>query len=142
MFLFWLSAVLVVGANVAYHLTQKAIPGEVNPLASVIVTFLSATLASTALLPAFAGRVSLLGEFAKVNWTSVALGFAIVGVDVGYLLLYRSGWFVSYGAVFCNSLVALLLLPIGVLFYRERVVFSNCAGVLLVIVGVLLIVRR
>ena len=70
------------------------------------------------------------------------MGLTIVGVDVGYLLLYRSGWAVSLGSVFCNAVVALILLPIGILLFKEKLTFSNYVGVALTLVGIYLVARR
>ena len=35
--LFWVSAMLVIGANVAYHIYQKFIPASIHVIVSVIV---------------------------------------------------------------------------------------------------------
>jgi drug/metabolite transporter (DMT)-like permease len=140
--LFWLSAALVVGANVAYHLCQKSIPPAANPMLSVTVTFFTAGTASLLFLPSFLGNATLVQELGRLNWASVALGLTIVGVDVGYLLLYRAGWHISLGSVVCNSSVALVLLPIGVLLFKEKLSFSNYVGVGLALVGFYLITRR
>jgi drug/metabolite transporter (DMT)-like permease len=142
MLMFWFSAVLVIGANGAYHVCQKAIPSQANPTVSVFVTFSTAALASFLLALFWVGGGSVSGEIQKLNWTSVALGLTIVGVDIGYLLLYRAGWNVSLGSVFCNAWVALLLIPIGIVLFKEKLVPANYAGIALVIAGLFLIVRR
>jgi drug/metabolite transporter (DMT)-like permease len=143
MALFWLSAALVVGANVAYHLCQKSISPTANPMLSVTVTFFTAGVASLLfLLPSLLGNAALVQELGQLNWASVALGLTIVGVDVGYLLLYRAGWNLSLGSVVCNSSVALVLLPVGVLMFKEKLSFSNYVGVGLALVGIYLITRR
>jgi drug/metabolite transporter (DMT)-like permease len=142
MTLFWLSAALVVGANVAYHLCQKSIPPVANPMLSVTATFFTAGAVSLLLLPAFLGHTTLVQKLGRLNWASVALGLTIVGVDVGYLLLYRAGWNLSLGSVVCNSSVALVLLPVGVLLFKEKLTPSNYVGVGLALVGIYLITRR
>ena len=142
MVMFWVSAGVVVGANVAYHLSQKLIPIAANPMLSLIVTFLTAAAATLLLLPFFLGDAPVLRELGKLNWASVAVGLTIVGVDIGYLLLYRSRWALSLGTVFCNAMVALLLLPVGVLLFKEKLVLSNYLGVILTVIGIYLVARR
>ena len=142
MLVFWLSAAFVVSASVAYHLFQKSIPAPANPMVSVIVTFATAGIVSLLLLPLFLGGASLGQELGKLNWASIALGLTIVGIDVGYLLLYRAGWNISLGSAFCNALVAVALLPMGVLLFKERLAFPNYIGVFLTVVGIYLIIRR
>jgi hypothetical protein len=142
MFIFWFSVVLVIGANVAYHVCQKVIPVGANPFVSLFVTFMTAAAATLIVIPFGLGDSSLLAEFRKLNWASAAIGLTIVGVDLGYLLVYRSGWNVSLGSAFCNAWVALLLIPVGVALFKERLITSNYVGVVLALVGVFLITRR
>jgi len=139
---FWLSAGTVVAASVGYHLSQKAIPQAANPMLSLIITFLTAIVATLLILPFFPGNTPILRELGKLNWASVAVGLTIVCVDVGYLLMYRSGWAISLGSVFSNALVALILLPVGAVIFREKLAFSNYVGVVLTLVGIYLVVRR
>ena len=142
MLVFWLCATVVVGSSAAYHFTQKSISSAANPMVSLIVTFSTAGVASLVLLPLFLGQATVKQEVAKLNWASVVLGLTIVGVDVGYLLLYRSGWNLSLASVFCGAMVALVLLPLGVLVFRERLSVSNRLGIVLALAGVYLITRR
>lgn len=141
--MFWLAILLLVAANVGYHVCQKTIPGVANPMLSVIITFLVAALGSAALLPFFfPAGAELSAELAKLNWASILLGLTIIAIEVGFLLLYRSGYQVSLGAVLVNSLVALALLPVGVLLFRERLLPGDIAGILLLMAGLFLIARR
>lgn len=142
MFWFWLSAGLVVGSVVAYHLCQKSIPQAANPMLSLIITFITAIVVSVLILPIFLRNTDVVAELGRLNWASVVLGLTIVAVDVGYLLLYRSGWDLSLGSVFCNSLVALILLPVGVFVFKEKLVMSNYIGIALTLAGIYLITRR
>ena len=142
MALFWMSAMLVIGSSLAYHICQKMIPADANPMVSVIVTLLTATVASVVLLPMFMGERALIQELGKLNWASVALGIVIIGIDVGYLLLYRSGWNLSLGSVFCNAFVAVTLIPIGVLLYREKLLTANYVGIVMALVGIFLVTRK
>lgn len=142
MFLYWFSAVLVVGSTTAYHICQKSVPPDANPLVSVFVTFSTAAVASLLFSRFVSHNASFTVELSRLNWASVAIGLTIVGVDVGYLLLYRSGWNVSLGSVFCNAWVAMLLIPVGVVVFKEKLVFSNLVGVVLAMAGLYLITRR
>lgn len=142
MALFWMSAMLVIGSSLAYHVCQKMIPPDANPMVSVIVTLLTAAAAAGMLLPMFMGERTVFQELGKLNWASVALGFIIVGIDVGYLLLYRSGWNLSLGSVFCNAFVAVSLIPVGVFLYRERLLASNYLGIVMALVGIYLVTRK
>lgn len=140
--MFWLSMAMLIGANVAYHVCQKTIPGVANPMVSVTVTFLVATLASAALLPVFIGDSGVAAELRRLNWSSVLLGITIIGIEVGFLLLYRSGWNISLASIVVNALVALTLIPVGILLFREKLLGTDLVGILLLLAGIYLIAQR
>jgi len=141
--MFWLSMAMLIVAKVAYHVCQKTIPGVANPMVSVTVTFLVATLASAALLPVFIGdNGGVVAELRRLNWSSVLLGITIIGIEVGFLLLYRSGWNISLASIVVNALVALTLIPVGILLFKEKLLGTDVAGILLLLAGIYLIAQR
>lgn len=135
----WLSAGLIVVSNVAYHVCQKSIPPGVDPVGSVIITYIVATVVSLGILPAFSSGSNAFLVARNLSWANVLLGISIIGIEIGYLLLYRSGWNVSVGQVFCNTLVALLLIPIGVFLFKEKLIVANYVGIILAMLGIYLI---
>ena len=140
--MFWLSIALLVGANVAYHICQKMIPAPASPVVSVVITFAVATLASIALLPVFLPDGGIVAELRKLNWASVVLGLTIIGIEVGFLLLYRSGIQISLASIFVNALVALSLVPVGIIFFKDRLLGTDLLGIGLLLAGIYLIANR
>ncbi len=137
--LYYLSIGLTIISNVLYHIFQKAIPSAVNPVAALLVTYLTASAACLIALPFYHGETGILESFRQINWASIALGIAIIGLEAGFLLAYRSGWDISLAAGLSNVAVAVLLLPIGLLFYREQLSMSNITGIILCLGGLFLI---
>ena len=45
---------------------------------------------------------NVMFELSKVNWTSIALALDLVGLEVGYVFVYRMGWSVSTASVVAN----------------------------------------
>ena len=83
-----------------------------------------------------------LGEaFRHLNWANVAVGAAVLGVEVGFLLAYRAGWNVSLASAAANAALMVALVPVGVLAFRERLSATNVAG-LLRLAGIVLLTRR
>lgn len=130
---------LTVLANVLYHLIQKVIPAGVNPMLSLTVTYLVAAAASVILLPLFPLEGSLATELRKVNWASVALGGAIIGLELGFLLAYRQGWNISIASLVANTTVALILIPFGLLLFKEKITALNVVGMVLALAGLVLV---
>ena len=132
---------LTIVSNVVYHLAQKSVPRNADPMLAIAVTYLVA-LAATAIVLMTTGSVPSVQSFRTLNWATYATGVAIVGVEIGFLLAYRNGFNVSLGAVTSNVAVALVLLPLGVLLFHERLTVANVSGIALCLIGLALIVRR
>lgn len=140
--MFYGAIALTILSNVLYHLFQKVIPGNVNPLLSLAVTYLVAASATLLLLPLFPVQGTLGAELRKVNWASVGLGAVIVGLELGFLLAYRAGWDLSLANLVSNTTVALLLIPFGLLLFKEQLSLVNILGVILAIAGLVLVNLR
>ena len=140
--LYVISIVMAVAANVLYHFIQKSTPGNVSPLVSLFVTYITAALTCALFLPFYPAGEPLVAAVKKLNWTSAALGVAIVGLEMGFLLAYRSGWNISTAGVVANVIVALILIPIGILVFKEHLKLVHAAGILLCIGGLVLITRK
>jgi len=136
----WL--VLAVVSTFGYHLVIKLTPATVNPLVSLAVTYATVTVlfAAAAVLAPDGGP--LRESLRQVNWTALALAGTIVGLDLGFLLLYRSGFDLSLGQLVTQSVAALMLIIVGVAAFRERLSVANVAGIALCIAGLWLISRR
>ena len=134
-----LSIVLVIVSNVAYHIFQKLTPSDVNPLIALFVTYVAATVICLVLLPLFPSQDGFVESIKQINWTSVALGLAIVGLEAGYLLAYRARWNISLASMVGNVAMALVLIPVGLLFFREKLSPPNYAGLILCVIGLVLV---
>lgn len=136
----WL--VLAIVATAAYHVVLKLTPATVNPLVSLAVTYALVTALFTAAAWLAPDGAPLRESLRQVNWTALALAGTIVGLDLGFLLLYRSGFEVSLGQIVTQAAAAMLLIVAGMALFRERLSPSNVAGIALCIAGLWLISRR
>ena len=139
--MFYWSIVLVVLGNVLYQVSQKSIPRGLDPVFSVFVSYLTA-LAITALLLPLAASRPLRESWRATTWASVGVGVSACVIEFAFLWVYRSGWNISLAPVVGGAALAALLIPIGVLLYRERISAVNAAGLVLCLAGVYLASRR
>lgn len=139
MFMYVFSIVLIVASNVLYNLSQKATPQRANPFSALVVTYLTATVLSIIAFALSKPGKGLFQSVKELNWTSIILGFSIVGLEFGYLMAYRAGWKISLGSLVANIALALVLIPIGVLFFKEGFGYNKILGALFCIVGLVLI---
>ncbi len=137
---FWLS--LAILCTVGYHLVLKVTPAGVSPLLSLMLTYALVTLVLGVILLLAPGAFDWRQELRHLNWTALALAVVIVGLDLGFLYLYRGGFEVSLGALVTQSAAAMLLLIVGVAVFREKLSAANVAGLVLCLAGLWLVNRR
>jgi uncharacterized membrane protein len=140
MLLAYVSLGLAVLSNLLYNVLMKLTPSGANPALALTVSYLVALgLSSTVLWVFFPLQTSLRQAFQQLNWTSVAVGVVIVGIELGFLLAYRTGWKISLLQIIVSATVTLLLVPIGLIAFKERMSWVNVAGVVLCLVGLMLV---
>jgi drug/metabolite transporter (DMT)-like permease len=138
--LLWLS--LAIASTVAYHVVLKLTPADANPLLSLLFTYGSVALLFGGALLLSPGEFAWRDEVRHLNWTAIALALAIIGLDLGFILLYRTGFEVSLGALVTQTAAAMLLVGIGVLVFSEKISLANAAGIVLCVAGLWLVNRR
>jgi hypothetical protein len=137
-----LSVVIIVASNVLYHVSQKSIPAGAHPLLSVAVTYAAALLVTLLLFPFSPGGAPKLSGLAQLNWATLGVAVSAVGIEIGFLLAYRSGWNISIGSLVVSVAVAILLIPTGLLLYREHLSAANVTGIVLCLAGLVLVMVK
>jgi multidrug transporter EmrE-like cation transporter len=136
----WLG--IAIAATVGYHLVLKLTPVGANPYLSLTVTYAVTAVAFMGLYAAMPGPAPLRAALGELNWTAITLAVAVVGLDLGFMMLYRGGFDVSLGQLITQSAGALILLLIGVAFFAEKLSLVNIGGILLCIVGLWLVNKK
>ena len=134
---------LIVGSNLVYHLSSRGAAKGVNPFAALVLAYAIAGVASLALFFATArGEAPLATQMRQMNVANWLLGLAIIGLEGGFLCLYRHGWSASVGPIVTYTGIAVLLLIVGALFLGEHVGWRQIAGTVLCLAGIALVMRR
>lgn len=126
---------LVVASNSLYQICSKSIPADANPFLSVAVTYGVAMVASLVVFFVRGSELSIGGEAAKLNWASALLGVVVIGLELGFLMMYRAGWEVSVGQFVASAIVAVVLVGVGALVYKEPITLSKVAGIVICLAG-------
>ena len=133
--------ILVVLANTMYNICTKSTPSAVDPFVTLIFTYITATIITIILFFVISRPENVAFEISKINWTSIVLGIAIVGLETGYILIYRAGWKVSNASVVANICLACTLLIVGFVAYNENVSLKQILGIVICIVGLILVTK-
>ena len=132
---------LIVGSNTFYHICAKSVPEKANAFGALTVTYLIGAALSAAVFVVSVRPASVLTELHKINWASVVLGFAIVGLEAGNVFLYRAGWKISAGSLSANLCLAVVLLFVGCFLFHEQISARQLIGVAVCAVGLFLITK-
>ncbi|MBO5160460.1 MAG: EamA family transporter [Lachnospiraceae bacterium] len=130
---------LVVLSNTVYQVCTKGVPENMNPFASLIITYLVGAAVSLIMFFVLGDSGDILAELKKTNWTSFALGFVIVGLEVGFIYAYKAGWKVSAAQIVASSILGVILIIVGYVGYKEAITWNKIVGVIVCLVGLGLI---
>ena len=133
---------LVIVSNIVYQICAKSVPAEMNPFASLIVTYLVGAAVSAVLFFVLGDGARLPRELGKTNWAPLVLGVVIVGLEVGWIYAYKAGWQVSTGFIVQSAFLAVGLLVTGFLLYREALTWNKVVGVGICLIGLIFIHLR
>ena len=139
MFLFYFSIILAICSSAFYHFTAKSTPGNVNFTVSLLVTYAVAFLATLLTFPFFPIQEGVTAELRKLNWASIGLAIAVVGIEFGFLLVYRSGWNLGIAAVLTNVVASLILVPIAIFVFKDKISWVNVLGIFVCLAGLVML---
>ena len=139
MFLFYFSITLAICSSALYHFVAKSTPSNVNFTVSLLVTYAVAfgvTLLGFFFFPAKNG---VIAEIKQLNWASIGLAIAIVGIEFGFLLTYRAGWQLGIAAVLVNVVASLILVPVAIFVFKDKISWVNFLGILVCLAGLVML---
>ena len=136
--LYW-PIMLAVFSDIFYQICAKSTPANLNPFASLTITYLVGAAVSTVIFFLTSGGGNLLAEWKAINWSTFVLGLAIVGLEAGAIYMYKVGWAVNTGYIVKAILLAIALIAVGYFLYKESFSMNKALGIVACLVGLYLI---
>lgn len=130
---------LVVLSNVFYQICAKSVPDKMDPLASLTITYVVGAVASLVLYFALNRDGNIIREYQKTNWAPFVLGLVIVGLEVGFIYAYKAGWPVSVAQIVQAAVLAVILIFVGYMLYKEAITWNKIVGIIVCLAGLGLI---
>ncbi|MBF8248980.1 MAG: hypothetical protein HW374_1780 [Bacteroidetes bacterium] len=125
-----ISLPLIIVSALIYHLSQKSVPKEASPLVVILSAYIVALVTCIVLLLATGEIKKEMELLHKQNWTLVVLiGLTAVGVELGFLYAYRTGWNISTASITIGAFTTTTLALIGTLWFKEQLTPLNIVGV-------------
>jgi len=137
--LYYLPLIITVVANLFYHIAQKYTSQNINPVFSLLITYMTATALTAAALLFYRHENTVADNIKELGWPSFALGLAVVLLELGYLLVYRAGWNISTASIISTITLTILLVPVGRYLFHESISPVNIVGIGISIIGIVLI---
>jgi multidrug transporter EmrE-like cation transporter len=139
MFLFYFSITLAICSSAFYHFVAKSTPSNANFTVSLLVTYAVAFVVVLFTFIFFPIKNGITAELKQLNWASIGLAIAIVGIEFGFLLVYRAGWHLGIAAVLTNVVASLILLPVAIFLFKDKISWVNIAGIFVCIAGLIML---
>jgi multidrug transporter EmrE-like cation transporter len=139
MLIFYFSITLAIASSALYHFSAKSTPANVNFPISLVVTYavaLGIVFVTTFFFPT---KIGFMTELRQLNWASFLLAIAIVGIEFGFLLVYRSGWNLGIAAVLVNVVASLILVPVAIFVFKDKLNWVNIVGIFVCLAGLVML---
>jgi uncharacterized membrane protein len=138
---FYLAFALTVVGMLLYHLSQKSVPAETNPFFVIAIAYVVGIALCLVIAFFYPAKKGLVETFRGSNWAVFTLGAAAALIELGFLLAYRTGWKISIAAVASNAAAAIVLIPVGLIVFKDQLSLRNVIGLIFCMVGLALVVR-
>jgi len=139
MFLYYFSITLAIASSALYHFVAKSTPSNVNFTVSLLVTYAVAFVVTLVGFFFFPATNGITAELKRLNWASIGLAIAVVGIEFGFLLSYRSGWNLGIAAVLATVIASLILVPVAILVFKDKISWVNILGILVCLAGLVML---
>jgi drug/metabolite transporter (DMT)-like permease len=139
MFLFYFSITLAICSSALYHFVAKSTPSNVNFTVSLLVTYAVSFIVVLFTFVFFPIKNGLAFELKQLNWASIVLAIAVVGIEFGFLLTYRAGWNLGIAAVLVNVVASLILLPVAIFLFKDKISLVNILGIVVCFIGLVML---
>ncbi len=123
---------------VLYQLAQKLQPTSISPFLILAIAYFVAALICTSICFLISVEISSIKD---VLLLPSCLGITLVIVELGFLLVYRTGWKISIAGVFSTVAATVVLIPLGNILLKEDISKVNLVGIFLCLIGLFLTLK-
>ena len=132
--------IIIIG-GLLYQFSQKSLPKGINAYFAIIIAYLAGIVLCLVCHWVYPAEGTLTEAFKKSTWAVLGIGAGAVLVEIGFLLAYRQGWQISVTSMLVNMVISLVLVPVGLLVYKEKLSGWNALGIAFYFAGLILISR-
>lgn len=138
---YFLALSLLISSVLAYQISQKLLP-NLSPWHLLTVVYGLALIVCFGFALLETKEKPLLEGLRGMTWPVLLLAASVVGIELAWILAVRAGGQISLTGLIANISVAMLAIPIGVFFFKEKLSTTNLIGAALCLIGLVLVSRR
>ena len=122
---------LAIASIVFYQLGQKLVPANASPFVVFATAYGAAGLLCLAAIAISARSITAVEFRASIGWPTWLIALTIFGIEMGFLLVYRSGWKISIAYAVASIVTIIVLAVVGTTFFGETLSTRRLAGIFL-----------
>ncbi len=131
---------LAIVSQVAYHVGQKSVPRGATPFLVLAIAYAGAFLLCVVGLAVSGSMPSAAQLRASAGWPTWVLVVSVLGIEIGFLLAYRSGWPVNLAFAVASTASVVALALLGTTFFGNPLTARRALGLALACVSLWLLV--
>jgi multidrug transporter EmrE-like cation transporter len=108
----WTLGLAIIG-QVGYQFGQKSIPRTASPFVVLAAAYAIAFVLCLVSIPLTGPTPTMQDMRASIGWPTWTVALSIYGVEIGYLLAYRSGWTINLAFAVASTVTVVMLAVIG-----------------------------
>ncbi|MDD9911533.1 MAG: EamA family transporter [Alphaproteobacteria bacterium] len=133
--LFWVFSCVIFG--IGYRLGYKLVSTKFSPLFNVaVITLVVSLLCFTLYFLRDYGKGDTPALTVKELWPLITIGVIMAGLEVSWMMLYKSGGPISISHTIPTSMVGIAMFTIGIFFFKEQLNMGQIIGFVLGLSGV------
>jgi len=130
-------------AGTLYHLGQKSLKAVINPFLLFAITYFVGAILMLGLY--FYNTQSLTIKIPNLDGKSLFSMFLItagfMGIELGFLLVYRSGLPISHSSFLSSLGTSTILLLFGIFFFQEVLTIKQWIGLVFAFIAIVLLMK-
>lgn len=130
-------------AGTLYHLGQKSLKAVINPFLLFAITYFIGAILMLSLYffntQSFSIKIPHLDSKSIFSMFLITMGF--MGIELGFLLVYRSGLPVSHSSFVSSLGTSIILLFFGIFFFQEILSIKQWLGLIFAFIAIILLMK-
>jgi multidrug transporter EmrE-like cation transporter len=142
--MYYASMAIAIAGLVVYQLIMKSVPSGVNPWWLLCMAYGMAAVACAPAAVVWKWFVAPGETPPGLSHLTIAglIALAVILIEIGYLLVYRSGWLISVAPGVAQAFTLSLLFLVGLVFFAEQLTLAKSAGLVLSLAGIFLLTYK